>query len=192
MFCIHKTISSSLVISKINIIFMKHNLIPRMLIYHKLLGGYDLVDKYKKTKIRTFCNVRKIIPYIILNKCTENNLNMLLFKEFLTQKKIFLRTLPKKNLTAFETFVLSSRKKYFYLYLEIMTQSLFLLNCTLLGNNSDYSIKIKMLNYSNSFFSHLNCSFKLPKTSSNFNFGFIRDEKIGIFKNYFFIPNLGE
>ena len=171
---------------------MKYNLIPRILIYHKLLGNYDLLDKCRKAKIWSSCSLRKVTPYVVLNKYTENNLNMLLFKEFLTQKKLFLRPLPKKNLTAFKAFILSSRKRYFYLCLEIMTQSLFLLNCTLPGSDFNCLIKFKMLSYNNIFFSHLNHSFKLPKTSSNFNFGFIGNDKTRILKNYFFIPNLGE
>ena len=85
MFCTHKIISSSLIISK-NLNIKMYIRQPRLQVYNNLIGLYDINDKYKYSKIKF-----SFISYIKFQyssiKLTNKNLASILFNEFVTTQR---------------------------------------------------------------------------------------------------------
>ena len=105
MFCIHKIISSSLIISK-NSNTKMYIMQPRLQIYNNLIGLYDLNDKYKYSKIK-FAFISHIKVQYSSTKLTNKNLVYILFYEFVTTQRF--NFLSSKKFNFFKKFFLTLR-----------------------------------------------------------------------------------
>ena len=124
MFCIHKTISSSLIISKkINLIM--YTIQPRLQIYNNLLGFYDLSDKYKYSKVK-FLSISHIKIGHLSLKLTNKNSTSILFQEFTTNQRFNFFSCKKLNFL--KKFYITLRNFRLYYYFEFLINSAVLIN----------------------------------------------------------------
>jgi len=65
---------------------MKHNYQPRLKIYHRTLGKFDLIDKYNNLRPK-FYNCTNITISWHFNEFSKTDLNKLIFKEFYFQQR---------------------------------------------------------------------------------------------------------
>nr|YP_009502218.1 hypothetical protein [Porolithon onkodes]ASB29820.1 hypothetical protein [Porolithon onkodes] len=100
---------------------------PRLQVYDRLIGSYDLLDKYKFSSTK-FTKIESIIVYSTINKLTNKNLNLLFLKEFITKQ--CLNVYKPKKFGFLKKFVITLRKFFLYFYLELS------FNFLLLGKKS--------------------------------------------------------
>lgn len=93
----------------------------RLHTYHFLLGKYDLLDKHKTISSLHF-SLKQIKIHCSFCKLSTNTLNTLTIKEFFYAKKIYFNKTYKNT----SYFLVSFRKRYLFLFLEALTNSLFL------------------------------------------------------------------
>ena len=96
------------------------NIKPRLQIYHSLVGKYDLLDKYKFSKER-FTSIKCVKLLYLSNKFNVHNLNIILFKEFLSQQHLKI-----KNSLYRTSLITTLRNSLMFLYLEFLLNSIFL------------------------------------------------------------------
>nr|YP_009138143.1 hypothetical protein [Calliarthron tuberculosum]AKG26275.1 hypothetical protein [Calliarthron tuberculosum] len=137
MFCIHKIISSNLIISKP--LKNKSMFKPRLQTNYNLIDKYDLIDKYffseqllsKLNKINTFC---------MIDQTTSKKLHSILIKEYSANQKTVLQNSLLTNLK------ITICKNYNYTYLEILLHTQ-LLNSTINKININNSTKTYCIVY---------------------------------------------
>nr|AYR06578.1 hypothetical protein [Lithothamnion sp.] len=126
MFCIHKIISSSLVISSLVYKIMQYFLNPRLQIYSKLICKYDTLDKeflfstnlmFKPSFIKVSC---------CINSLKVQNFSIILNKEFVTLQRIAYWTKSKKSNSDSVKIFVNLRRSILYLYLELFLHTHFL------------------------------------------------------------------
>lgn len=170
MFCIHKIISSNLIVSrfiyKANPKIMRFIFYPRLQTYHSLIGVYDLSDKYKFSVIK-FEQLDNVKFCYQLRKVHINNLNLLLFKEFLSQKRFSINKMSKLS---FINSSLTLRNVNLFNCLEVLLNSYFLnsKHNTFFFNTTLYST---ILNVSpiNEFFNDFKINFNLIEKQLRYN-----------------------
>lgn len=189
MFCTHKITSSNLVISTILILnSMKYILIPRSYTYYNILGKCDLLDKH---------NILYKSYFILANNNFSCNFfsfpkggpNSLILKEFLTQRKLSFKKTNEKSL---DYFITSLRKKHFFLYLDVLLNSLFLTN-EWIFSHSNFLVGSHVL--INSVFVNLFCTYSSlisNKTPNNMTLVNIFKQEVStkLFMSYLLLPNL--
>ena len=172
MFCIHKIISSSLIISK-KILIKMYTIQPRLKLYTSLVGSYDLIDKYEYSKTK-FLNVSYVRLNNSIAKLTNKNLLSILFQEFSTNQRFNFFT--RKKISFLKKFYLTLRNYVMYCYLEFLINSDLLINRLIKKTHISFKIINSILSPTtiNFYVNFLDYEFDLKKGLKNkkidFNF----------------------
>jgi len=167
---------------------MKYNYQPRLKIYHKTLGKFDLIDKYNTYQLKYFKSIAIKIFWDFNNKI---DLTKLLFKEFLLQQRFRHKKILKRVPNTF--FTITIRKNYIYLYFEMLINTYFINNKKIHINNFIPTIlfQLSFLNQ-NKFFNCFNNNFSqfdTLRTNNTIRCNFLLNIKQSFeYLNYHFLP----
>lgn len=140
----------------------------RLQTYHKLIGVYDLSDKYKFSDIK-FNYLKNINIFYRLNKLSNDKLDLLLFQEIFFQRRFSIKKVLKSNTKSIN---LTLRKLDLFNCLELLLNSYFLSNKqkTLLSSYNSYACISLDPMYNSEFFSYFNFKKRLSKFTITLNF----------------------
>ena len=155
------------------------NFQSRLFVYQNLLGKYDLIDKYKFSKIK-FNYIKKIEFSYTTFKLISKQLKFLLFSEFLFQQYF------NNNKNFKEKFRITLRN-YFFCF-DFFLNSIFL-NEKLIINYSNLSNNISLNLPSSSSVDFFLNGLKQNYNKVNFNLYFLnKNINSSKFLSYYFIP----
>jgi len=169
---------------------MKYNYQPRLKIYHKTLGKFDLIDKYNIYQSTYFKNIL-IKIFWDFNSSNKIDLTKFLFKEFFLQQRFIHKKMFNRVPNTFFTTTL--RKNYIYLYFEMLINTYFTNNNKIHINNLIPTILFqlsflnqnKFFNCFNSYFSQ----FDILSTNNIIRCSFLLNIKHSFeYLNYHFLP----
>ena len=157
----------------------------RLYAYQKLIGKYDLIDKYKFS-VRKFIQLNSIKFFYNTYKILNTHLSLLIFKEFSMNRHFTIKNLGKLKQ---KTFKVVLRNFFLFGYLEFLLNSLFFKNkIKIINNNQSKNLNLVLdPSLNNNFFLHdklnpINKKFNIILNFENKNL------KLGSFLSYYFIP----
>lgn len=164
----------------------------RLYLYHKALSKYDFTDKYVNF-IQFHLNLRNTKINCSICESSQSSLNEVFYKELLMYRKLYIKQPLYKSKLKLSQFIISNQKKYFFLLIEVLLNSIFLFTKITFQTNKNnyfYLLKFPTIINNNFFCTYANLKPKINPLFLNFTFNSQLLNNTQLIQSCLFLPKL--